>query len=63
VCEYYAHEDCKDFAVNDCKETATYAPSRDNVRSIGFLRLVSYFDYRIFLFTVIDSSETPSSLA
>lgn len=31
VCEYYAHEDCKDFAVNDCRETATYAPSRDNV--------------------------------
>lgn len=31
VCEYYAHEDCKDFAVNDCRETATYVPSRDNV--------------------------------
>ncbi|CAF1103121.1 unnamed protein product [Adineta steineri] len=30
VCEYYAHEDCKDFAVNDCRETATYAPPRDN---------------------------------
>ncbi|CAF3757898.1 unnamed protein product [Rotaria socialis] len=30
VCEYYAHEDCKDFAVNDCRETATYVPSRDN---------------------------------
>ncbi|CAF1274389.1 unnamed protein product [Rotaria sordida] len=30
VCEYYAHEDCKDFAVNDCRETATYAPTRDN---------------------------------
>lgn len=33
VCEYYAHEDCKDFAVNDCRETATYAPGRDNVRT------------------------------
>ncbi|CAF3422029.1 unnamed protein product [Rotaria sp. Silwood1] len=30
VCDYYAHEDCKDFAVNDCRETATYAPTRDN---------------------------------
>ncbi|CAF1519685.1 unnamed protein product, partial [Adineta ricciae] len=30
VCEYYAHDDCKDFAVNDCRETATYVPSRDN---------------------------------
>ncbi|CAF1165004.1 unnamed protein product [Rotaria sordida] len=30
VCEYYAHEDCKDFAVNDCRETATYVPTRDN---------------------------------
>ena len=31
VCEYYAHEDCKDFAVNDCRETAIYVPTRDNV--------------------------------
>ena len=31
VCEYYIHEDCKDFAVNDCRETASYVPSRDNV--------------------------------
>ncbi|CAF0745435.1 unnamed protein product [Adineta steineri] len=30
VCEYYAHEDCKDFAVNDCRETATYVPTKDN---------------------------------
>ncbi|CAF0882276.1 unnamed protein product [Didymodactylos carnosus] len=30
ICEYYAHEDCKDFAVNDCRETATYVPNRDN---------------------------------
>jgi len=30
VCDYYAHEDCKDFAVNDCRETATYVPSKDN---------------------------------
>ncbi|CAF1594624.1 unnamed protein product, partial [Adineta ricciae] len=29
-CEYYAHEDCKDFAVNDCLETATYVPTKDN---------------------------------
>lgn len=35
VCEYYAHEDCKDFAVNDCRETATYVPTRDNVNERG----------------------------
>lgn len=34
MCEYYAHEDCKDFAVNDCRETATYVPARDNVSEI-----------------------------
>jgi diacylglycerol kinase (ATP) len=34
VCEYYAHEDCKDFAVNDCRETATYVPTRDNSTTI-----------------------------
>ena len=31
VCEYYVHDDCKDFAINDCLETATYVPTRDNV--------------------------------
>lgn len=36
VCEYYAHDDCKDFAVNDCRETANYVPSRDNVKQIDF---------------------------
>ncbi|GMT34348.1 hypothetical protein PFISCL1PPCAC_25645, partial [Pristionchus fissidentatus] len=29
VCEYYVHEDCKDLAVSDCKEAATYVPCLD----------------------------------
>lgn len=28
VCEYYAHEDCSDFSVSDCKECATYGPHK-----------------------------------
>lgn len=28
VCEYYAHEDCQDFCVSDCKECATYGPHK-----------------------------------
>ena len=28
VCEYYAHVDCQDFAVSDCKECATYVPPK-----------------------------------
>ncbi len=38
MCEYYAHEDCKDFAVNDCRETATYVPTRDNVNKYIYLK-------------------------
>jgi len=30
VCEYYAHVDCQDFSVNDCKECATYVPPKDS---------------------------------
>jgi hypothetical protein len=45
VCEYYAHEDCKDFAVNDCRETATYVPTRDNVK-----RKFQRFDKKIIGF-------------
>lgn len=37
MCEYYAHEDCKDFAVNDCRETATYVPTKDDVSVIKLL--------------------------
>ena len=31
VCEYYAHLDCQDFVVSDCKECATYGPQKDLV--------------------------------
>ena len=41
MCEYYVHEDCKDFAVNDCRETANYVPSRDNVSSDKDSRSIS----------------------
>ncbi|XP_063407865.1 diacylglycerol kinase theta-like isoform X4 [Mytilus galloprovincialis] len=30
ICEYYAHEDCSDFSVSDCKECATYGPHKVN---------------------------------
>lgn len=29
VCEYFAHIECQDFAVPDCKENATYVPGKD----------------------------------
>lgn len=29
VCEYYAHVECQDFAIADCKENATYVPGKD----------------------------------
>uniref|UniRef100_A0A1B0CWB2 Diacylglycerol kinase n=1 Tax=Lutzomyia longipalpis TaxID=7200 RepID=A0A1B0CWB2_LUTLO len=29
VCEYFAHVECQDFAVADCKENATYVPGKD----------------------------------
>jgi hypothetical protein len=28
VCEYYAHIDCQDFVVSDCKECTTYSPNK-----------------------------------
>lgn len=31
VCEYYAHVDCQDFVVSNCKECATYTPDNDRV--------------------------------
>ena len=31
VCEYYAHEDCQDFCVSDCKECATYGPHKVSI--------------------------------
>ena len=33
VCEYYAHLECQDFVVSDCKECATYGPQKDLVSS------------------------------
>ena len=38
VCEYYAHLECQDFVVSDCKECATYGPQKDLV-SITLRRL------------------------
>ncbi|KAL5283235.1 DGKQ family protein [Megaselia abdita] len=29
ICEYFAHVECQDFAVPDCKENATYVPNKD----------------------------------
>ena len=29
VCEYFAHVDCQDFAIPDCKENATYVPGKE----------------------------------
>ncbi|GAB0100474.1 Diacylglycerol kinase [Sergentomyia squamirostris] len=31
ICEYFAHVECQDFAVADCKENATYVPGKDLV--------------------------------
>ncbi|CAO1437458.1 unnamed protein product [Diamesa tonsa] len=29
ICEYYAHVECQDFAIADCKENATYVPGKE----------------------------------
>ncbi|KAK2153007.1 hypothetical protein LSH36_311g03008 [Paralvinella palmiformis] len=29
ICEYYAHLECQDFVVSDCKECATYVPTKE----------------------------------
>ncbi|XP_037051985.1 diacylglycerol kinase theta isoform X3 [Bradysia coprophila] len=29
ICEYFAHVECQDFAVPDCKENATYVPGKE----------------------------------
>ena len=34
VCEYYAHIDCHDFVVSDCKECATYSPTITRVSNV-----------------------------
>jgi hypothetical protein len=31
VCEYYAHLECQDFVVSDCKECAVYVPGSQKV--------------------------------
>ncbi|XP_046350974.1 diacylglycerol kinase theta-like isoform X3 [Haliotis rufescens] len=36
ICEYYAHLDCQDFVVSDCKECATYLPQRDKGTVVHF---------------------------
>ncbi|XP_055588120.1 diacylglycerol kinase theta isoform X2 [Uranotaenia lowii] len=29
ICEYFAHVECQDFAIPDCKENATYVPGKE----------------------------------
>ncbi|XP_041361075.1 diacylglycerol kinase theta-like [Gigantopelta aegis] len=36
ICEYYAHLDCQDFVVSDCKECATYQPQREKASVIHY---------------------------
>lgn len=50
VCEYYAHVDCQDFVVSDCKECATYVPQKDSVSDQYFM---FYFDTVKFFLTFL----------
>ncbi|CAH1776092.1 unnamed protein product [Owenia fusiformis] len=36
ICSYYAHLDCQDFVVSDCKECATYVPHKDLVNVVYY---------------------------
>lgn len=36
ICEYYAHLECQDFVVSDCKECATYGPQKDLVNIVHY---------------------------
>jgi len=36
VCEYYAHLECQDFVVSDCKECATYVPTKEKVKQYAY---------------------------
>lgn len=40
VCDYSVHVECQDFGVADCKECATYVPSRDAVSSFILFLLI-----------------------
>ena len=36
ICEYYAHLNCQEFAVSDCKECATFSPHRDLSSTVNY---------------------------
>ncbi|KAL3888417.1 hypothetical protein ACJMK2_000785 [Sinanodonta woodiana] len=36
ICEYYAHIECQDFVVSDCKECATYVPHKDLTQVVHY---------------------------
>jgi hypothetical protein len=36
ICDYFVHLNCKDFAVSDCKECATYSPHRDLNSTVNY---------------------------
>lgn len=36
VCEYYAHADCQDFVVSDCKECATFVPNKERGQMVQY---------------------------
>lgn len=57
VCECYAHVECQDFVVSDCKECATYVPQKNDLNGqssvsedqqtfiIQILRFICYLSY------------------
>uniref|UniRef100_A0A0L8GK21 Diacylglycerol kinase n=1 Tax=Octopus bimaculoides TaxID=37653 RepID=A0A0L8GK21_OCTBM len=58
ICEYYAHIDCQDFVVSDCKECATYIPQRDLTSSILFTKSVEIADRWIEHFSKLLNHES-----
>ena len=42
VCEYYAHVECQDFVVSDCKECATYVPQKEKVSELATTKVLIF---------------------
>ena len=54
VCDYFVHEECKGFSVSDCKNCATYLPTKEkvcilNINGACLLHFSRSFSYSLYL--------------
>ena len=48
VCDYFTHEECREFSVSDCKKCASYVPHIQKVQYLHVLHC-QYVKINIFL--------------